>query len=61
MNDEAFEKLKERGLIEIIELTPEEIQVFRDLLQPIWDEYEDVIGSDVYEAVRKANEEFGNN
>lgn len=61
LNDEAFEKLKERGLIEIIELTPEEIQVFRDLLQPIWDEYEDVIGSDVYEAVRKANEEFGNN
>lgn len=59
LNAEAYETIKERGETEIIELTPEQIQVFRDALQPIYDEFEDEIGADIYEAVRAANDEHG--
>lgn len=60
LNDEGFEIIKERGLTEITELTPDQVQAFRDALQPVYDEFEDDIGADVYEAVRAANEEHGN-
>lgn len=60
LNDGGYEIIKERGLTEITELTPEQIQAFRDTLQPVYDEFEDAIGTDIYEAVRAANEEFGN-
>ncbi|QKY68300.1 DctP family TRAP transporter solute-binding subunit [Lentibacillus sp. CBA3610] len=59
LNDEGFEIIKERGNVEITELSSEQVQEFRDYLEPIWDEYEDEIGSDVYEAVRAANDEHG--
>ncbi|SFB02505.1 C4-dicarboxylate-binding protein DctP [Lentibacillus halodurans] len=60
LNDEGYEIIKERGNVEITELSPEQVQDFRDALQPVWNEYEDEIGSDVYEAVRAANDEYGN-
>lgn len=61
LNEQAYETIKERGEVEIIEVTPEQVEVFRETLQPIYDEFEDDIGADVYEAVRAANDEFGNN
>ncbi|RNF40259.1 DctP family TRAP transporter solute-binding subunit [Planococcus salinus] len=54
LNEQALETIRERGLVDIIELTDEQIQVFRDALEPIYDEYEDEIGADVYEAAREA-------
>ena len=60
LNDQAYKTIKERGLTKITELTPQQIQAFRDILQPVYDEFEKQIGTDVYEAVRAANEEFGN-
>lgn len=54
LNEEALELIRERGLVEIIELTPEQIDEFRTALEPIYDEFEDEIGADVYEAAREA-------
>ncbi|MGO1060764.1 DctP family TRAP transporter solute-binding subunit [Planococcus sp. FY231025] len=54
LNEKAYELLKERGEVEIIELTPEQVEVFRTELQPIYDEFEEEIGADVYEAAREA-------
>ncbi|WP_394121538.1 DctP family TRAP transporter solute-binding subunit [Planococcus donghaensis] len=54
LNEEALELIRDRGLVEIIELTPEQIEEFRTALEPIYDEFEDEIGADVYEAAREA-------
>ncbi|MFD1037456.1 DctP family TRAP transporter solute-binding subunit [Virgibacillus byunsanensis] len=59
LNDGGYEIIKERGDVEIIELTTDQVQAFRDTLEPIYNEFEDEIGADVYEAVRSANEEHG--
>ena len=50
LNDQAFVKIKESGSIEIIELTPEQVEVFRKVLAPVYDEYRDEIGADVIDA-----------
>ena len=54
LNEQALETIRERGLVDIIELTDEQVQAFRDALEPIYDEFEDEIGADVYEAAREA-------
>ncbi|SDG67373.1 C4-dicarboxylate-binding protein DctP [Planococcus glaciei] len=54
LNKEAYDLIKERGETEITELTPEQIEEFRTALEPIYDEFEDEIGADVYEAARAA-------
>ncbi len=54
LNEKALELIKERGDVEITELTPEQIEAFRTALEPIYDEFEEEIGADVYEAARKA-------
>ena len=54
LNEKALEKIKERGNVEIVELTPEQIEEFRKVLQPIYEEYEDEIGADVIEAALNA-------
>jgi C4-dicarboxylate-binding protein DctP len=56
LNEKALEIIKERGNVKIVELTPEQIEEFKTVLEPIYDEYEDEIGADVYEAARKAAE-----
>ncbi|TWI54744.1 DctP family TRAP transporter solute-binding subunit [Halalkalibacter nanhaiisediminis] len=60
LNAAAYEIIKERGETEIIELTPEQIEVFRQVLEPIYEEFESAIGADIIEAARAANEEYGN-
>lgn len=56
MNAEAREKLEERGDIEIYELTAEEIEAFKEIWKPIYDEYAPIIGEEYIEAARQANE-----
>ncbi|MDN7244986.1 DctP family TRAP transporter solute-binding subunit [Planococcus shenhongbingii] len=55
LNQEAYDLIKERGETEITELTPEQVEEFRKALEPIYDEFEEEIGADVYEAARKAS------
>ncbi|KIL45141.1 DctP family TRAP transporter solute-binding subunit [Jeotgalibacillus soli] len=57
LNEEAYEIIKERGMVEIIELTPEQIEEFRSALEPVYEEYEEAIGADVIEAARTASEQ----
>jgi len=45
---EILEELKEE--MEIIELTPEEIRKFKDLVGPIYEQYRDIITDDVFKA-----------
>lgn len=45
------EFLKSKGM-EVTQLTPEEIQVFRDMMTPIYAEYEATIGRELMEAIR---------
>lgn len=54
LNEAALELIKERGEIEITELTPEQVEEFRTALEPIYEEFEEEIGTDVYEAAREA-------
>ena len=54
LNEKALELIKERGEIEITELTPEQVEEFKTALEPIYDEFEEEIGADVYEAAREA-------
>lgn len=50
LNDQAFQKIKDSGVIEITELTAEQIEEFRNVLAPVYDEYRDIIGADVIDA-----------
>lgn len=53
LNNKAYETLKANGLAEIIELTPEQVNEFREILAPVYDKYRDEIGADVIEAAQK--------
>lgn len=50
INDEAFNNLKERGKIEIYELSEEEVKELRDALKPVYDEFGKIIGEEFIEA-----------
>lgn len=55
LNDQAYEIIKQRGHVEIIELTPEQKQVFREALKPIYDEYTPIIGEDIIQDALSRN------
>lgn len=56
MNEEARQNLEERGDIEFYELTPEEVEAFKEVWEPIYDEYTPIIGEEYIEAAKQANE-----
>jgi C4-dicarboxylate-binding protein DctP len=47
LNADALTKLKERGQIEVYELSKEEIEKFREALKSVYDEYGPIIGEDI--------------
>ncbi len=48
VNEDARKVIEDAGTTEIIELSPEERQVFKDAVVPsVWNEYADVIGQDI--------------
>lgn len=55
LNDEALVKIKERGNMEITELTPEQREVFREGFKHVYDKYTPIIGEDVLEEINKYN------
>ncbi|MEH7125849.1 DctP family TRAP transporter solute-binding subunit [Bacillus sp. JJ1503] len=55
MNKEALEKIKDRGNMEITELSDEDLQAFHDVWAPVYDAFSDVIGQEYIEAARQAN------
>lgn len=53
---EALESIKKENYMTIVEMTEEQKQEFRKVLQPLYDEYQDVIGKDLIEAAEKLAE-----
>lgn len=49
LNDDALEKLKERGTTKINELSKEEIGAFQKALEPVYKEWAETIGADIIE------------
>ena len=48
------QKIIENGHCEVIELTPEERQAFRDAAQPVYDSYIEAHGSELLDAIEEA-------
>lgn len=49
LNEESYEKLRERGKMEIYHLTQEDRKAFKDALAPVYDKYGPIIGKDIIE------------
>lgn len=55
INQEALDKIKASGKIEIVELTPEQVKQWQDAMLPVWAKFEKSIGSDIFEAAQHAS------
>jgi TRAP-type C4-dicarboxylate transport system substrate-binding protein len=47
-NDQIIDEFKEK--MEVSELSAEQIQTFRDAVQPVYDEYEELVGLELLRA-----------
>ena len=56
LNDGDKAKIIEAGTTEIINITPEQRNEWRETVQPVWKKFEDQIGADLIEAASAANE-----
>jgi len=50
-------KIAESGRTEIIELTPEQRELWVEAMQPVWKKFEDEIGADLIEAAYQSNQD----
>ncbi|MBO8172229.1 MAG: DctP family TRAP transporter solute-binding subunit [Bacillaceae bacterium] len=55
LNQQSYENLKNTDL-EIYELTEEDIKVFQDAMEPVYEEFSGDIGEEILELARQANE-----
>ncbi|MFI8482856.1 TRAP transporter substrate-binding protein [Pseudomonas sp. NPDC078700] len=55
LNDQAKQAILDSGKVELITLTPEQRNAWRDAVSPAWKKFEDQIGKDVIEAAKAAN------
>lgn len=56
LNDQAKQAIIDSGKVELITLTPEQRNAWRDAVSPAWKKFESQIGSDVIEAAKAANQ-----
>lgn len=56
LNDRDKQSIIDAGTTEIIELTPEQREQWREAVQPVWKKFEGQIGTDLIEAAVKSNE-----
>lgn len=52
MNRNYVDELRKAGMV-VTELTPEQLQAFKDAVQPVYKEYEDRIGKDLIDEFKK--------
>lgn len=52
LNNKSLEIIKASGKCQVYELTPEETKAFQDKMEPVWEEFEDVIGKDLIDGVK---------
>ncbi len=49
------ERIRKSGTSEIIELTPEQREAWREAMRPVWKEFEPAIGADIIKAAQTVN------
>ncbi len=54
-NQADRERIRKAGTSEIIELTPEQREAWREAMRPVWQEFEPVIGADIIKAAQTVN------
>lgn len=54
-NQADRERTRKAGTSEIIELTPEQREAWRDAMRPVWKEFESDIGADIIKAAQTVN------
>ena len=52
INAENLDRIREAGRAEILVLTPEEIDAWREAVRPVWDQFANVIGPDIIAAAQ---------
>jgi len=52
INADSLDRIKESGRTEIVTLTTEELTVWRDAVQPVWEQFADDIGRETIAAAR---------
>lgn len=57
INLEALEKIEASGRTNVVTLTPEQIELWRAAMQPVWAQFEDNIGRDVVAAAQAASQQ----
>ena len=57
INLEALEKIKASGRTNVVTLTPEQVELWRAAMQPVWAQFEDNIGRDVVAAAQAASQQ----
>lgn len=50
---QLLEELSESGLIQVDMLTQDELDVFKEAVQPVWEKYAEIVGRDNIEAINK--------
>lgn len=55
LNEQAKQSIIDAGGTEVHELSSEQVQAWRDAMEPVIDEYRDEIGSDLVEAAQQSN------
>ena len=56
LNQASRQRIADSGNSEIISLTPEQRELWREAMRPVWKKFESSIGTDVIEAAEKANQ-----
>lgn len=57
INLEALEKVEASGRTNVVTLTPEQVELWRIAMQPVWAQFEDNIGSDIVAAAQAASQQ----
>jgi len=55
LNQADRERIRQAGTTEIVSLTPEERERWREAMRPVWQQFEPVIGADIIKAAQTVN------
>lgn len=56
LNQEDKKRILDAGTTEIVNLTPEQRELWREAMRPVWKKFEGEIGADLIKAAERANE-----
>ena len=56
LNQRDKQRILDAGTTEIINLTPEQREQWRDAMRPVWEKFEDEIGAELIQAAGRSNQ-----